>query len=904
MAKGEAALYSTALILEIQYGAAFCLDKKTRTAIGAESIKSSIRFDPGARVDQRYEIVAVDVDGDGNRSPAAATERLGVTMAFQSNRRSFLEALVLSGADWAVLAKADEKAKFQAFDGPSQSSVGVKPENGDSIGPVESGDAYARFDPAKQAWICGTGLIEQELELAGGNFRLAKLSNRLTGTEYVEGASSDEFHFFFGGREYAGDTGGYKLKDYQIVRMPVPKASPGIEPGVTLVVNLEHPLFLISLHYDVFASTPRTQLGMIRKWYRITNRTKQVQPLTDISMNRLRFKPEDSQRFTLHYWIGGGSHKSTDELQSDDFKVTKARTFYSMSGQPDYRADDIYSGSASYHPYFVLEDPKAGEGFFFGFNYLGPWSTRIWNPGDHMIQTEGALFPIQSQLELHTEPLDPSGAFDVPNSFLGVFKGDLDAAGEQLQDWQATFKWDYTRERYLFLSTIYDTHWDDPAYKQKTELHKKLMWEIADRCRITGAGIAHEDDFWFDERGRGVWEGIEWTELVTYLRQSGIIFKLWMPPQHFAAGTPQDLEHPEWALVPKVPAGVTVWYGHGFCSASQGAHDYMRQFMLGREKRYGTFYWRLDGWIEAPCASEKHDHPPGQPFVQQYRHYLDLIREVKVANPQMGIEGCNSGGEWANWDKFELIEDNQGSDGGGPDDLYYLSYFWPITKMMGFGGDYSSIDDAAARQESVLRGFLQKEGIYDRYMRVYHPRADGAPTPHTYLEFTNGTRTKAVIVREALPKSEAVVYPKALIPETQYSVAFRFGKETRTASGAELMKSGIRFASTDPNEMILLNLDRAPGRGTDHTPPTTPGKAVKKIETWNGRAGVAVRWEPSQDDGLVSHYEVLRDGKLLDYVAIGTFYFEPGARIEQRYEIVAVDGDGNRSPAAATERMG
>ena len=76
------------------------------------------------------------------------------------------------------------------------------------------------------------------------------------------------------------------------------------------------------------------------------------------------------------------------------------------------------------------------------------------------------------------------------------------------------------------------------------------------------------------------------------------------------------------------------------------------------------------------------------------------------------------------------------------------------------------------------------------------------------------------------------------------------------------------------------------------------------METWNGRTGVAVRWEPSQDDGLVSHYEVLRDGKLLDYVAIGTFYFEPGARIEQRYEIVAVDGDGNRSPAAATERMG
>jgi hypothetical protein len=533
-----------------------------------------------------------------------------------------------------------------------------------------------------------------------------------------------------------------------------------------------------------------------------------------------------------------------------------------------------------------------------------------------------------------------------------------------LQDWQATFKWDYTREQYLFLGSIVNRYWIDPAYMQKPELHKKIMWEIADRCRTTGAQIAHEDDFWFDERGRGVWEGVDWTELVTYLSHSGIIFKLWMPPQHFAAGTPQDLEHSDWALDPKVPDGVTVWYNRGFCVASHGAHDYMRKFMLDREKRYGTFFWRLDGWVEAPCASGKHDHPPGQPFVQQYRHYMDLLREVKIANPEMGIQGCNSGGEWANWDKFELIENNQASDGGGPDDLYYLSYFWPIAKMVGGGGgggvnpfgyvvgsaiakmaaaaqlaltggravhqvvpvgegrtpvggggggDFGN-DDEMARQEIVLHRFFQKEGVYDRYMRVYHPRADGAPTSHTYLEFTNGTRTKAVITQRAsrgqsapstaqtpppLAQGEAVVYPKALVPETQYSVAFRFNKETRTANGAELMRSGIRFAPTDPNEMILLNLDRAPGRGTDHTPPTTPAKAVKKIETWNGRTGVAVRWEPSQDDGLVSDYEVLRDGKLFGHVAIGSFYFDPGASLDQRYEIVAIDGDGNRSPAVA-----
>lgn len=766
-----------------------------------------------------------------------------------------------------------------------------------SVESLNSGDAFARYNSANKTWTCGTGLIEQRLELADGHFRLATLTNRLTGTEFIGGTASDEFRFRFGGVEYTGDSGGFRMKSYEIVKMPVPKASPGIEPGVTLVVNLEHPLFSISLHYDIFASTPRTQLGMIRKWYTITNRTKQTQQLTEIGMNRMRFKPEDSMRFTLYNWVGGGSGKSTNELQSQSFRGTKARTFFSMAGNPDFRADDIYDGSSSYHPYFVLEDQKAGEGVYFGFNYLGPWSARIWNPGDN----EKGGFPINSQLEMHAEPLKPGATFEAPNSFVGVYKGDLDSACEQLQDWQATYKWDYTREQYLWKTCIVNGNWFDPIHRQNTDLHKKEMWRIAELCRRSGAEIAHEDDFWFDKRGRGVWEGIEWKELVDYLRQSDIIFRLWILPQHFAAGTPQDLEHPDWALDPKVPDGVTVWYGRGFCTASQGAHDYMRKFMLDREKRYGTFYWRLDGWVEAPCASTKHDHPAGQPFVKQYRHYLDMMREVKAANPDMGLQGCNSGGEWVNWDKLELVENQQGSDGGGPDDTYYLSYFWPVAKIMeGGAGSTSYTDDASLddlRKNVLMQRYLRQEGVLDRYMRVYHPRAEGAPNPHTYLQITNSDRTKVMISQDVNPAGEVVVYPKALVPNAQYHVAFRLNKEMRVATGAELMQSGIRFRSTLPNEMILLNLDSAPGRGTDKTPPSAPEKVTKKTETWNGHTGVAVRWTPARDDVIVAEYKVLRDGKPIDRVAVGCFFFDPDARLDSKYEIAAVDGDGNRSSA-------
>jgi hypothetical protein len=73
------------------------------------------------------------------------------------------------------------------------------------------------------------------------------------------------------------------------------------------------------------------------------------------------------------------------------------------------------------------------------------------------------------------------------------------------------------------------------------------------------------------------------------------------------------------------------------------------------------------------------------------------------------------------------------------------------------------------------------------------------------------------------------------------------------------------------------------------------------VETWNGRQGVAVRWSPSQDNVLVAGYEILRDGKTLDRVGAGTFYFDTGAEagLSHRYEVLAVDGDGNRSGSVA-----
>jgi hypothetical protein len=773
---------------------------------------------------------------------------------------------------------------------------------------LSSGDAFARFDPEQVTWTFGTSLIEQQVQLAQGKFYLTKLTNRRTGTNFVAGTDADEFQFLFAGREQSGRTGPFTFKDSRLARLPVPQTSAGIEPGVELIIILEHPLFQISLHYEVFASTSRTPLGIIKKWYTVLNKTLEPRSLSAISMNHFRVKSDFLEQLRLYHWQGGGAEAGTNQLIKESLSRQRNRTFFSMAGATDFRVDDIYDGSASYHPFFILEDSKTGEGLFWGFNYLGPWSMRVWNPTPQFPGHPSLL--VQSQLELHTETLAPGASFEVPNSFVGVYQGDLDSVVEQMQDWQATFKWDLTREQYLWTTAIYNGHWDDLKHRQKTDLHIQEMWRIADLCLHTGAQIAHEDDFWFDERGRGVWEGIDWAELVSYLRQSGILFRLWMPPQHFAPGTPPDVSHPEWGLVPKASEGITAWYGYGFCVASQGAHDYMKQFMLDRENRYGDYYYRLDGWVQAPCWAENHDHQPGQPHLAQYRHYLNMLREVKTANPRMGLQGCNSGGEWCNWDKLEILENNQASDGGGPDDRYYLSYFWPIAKLMESGVGSTELEGPAIdqlRADVLIRRYLRQERVLDRYMRVYHPLAEGVPNEHCYLQLMNAECTKGVILQDELPKSEVRVFPKRLQPVTSYTVTWRYGPGQQTQTGSDWMKQGIHFHPEQKGEMVYLNLASPPGKGMDHTPPTAPQGVHIQGATYHEQAGVALQWQPSRDNILVAEYQIRRDARILDRVAIGTFYFDHsvGNGLERHYEIVAVDGDGNRSSAvSATKERG
>ena len=182
-------------------------------------------------------------------------------------------------------------------------------------------------------------------------------------------------------------------------------------------------------------------------------------------------------------------------------------------------------------------------------------------------------------------------------------------------------------------------------------------------------------------------------------------------------------------------------------------------------------------------------------------------------------------------------------------------------------------------------------------MNLYHPKAEHAATLHCFIEKTNADRSKCVISQDASSGNRVIVYPKALQPELQYSVIFRYGKEADSKTGKELMQSGITFSDTCATQLIFLNLNNFPGSGTDKIKPTPPSITSVKNATFCNHEGVAIEWNESKDNNIIAGYRIYRDKQLIDFTAIGTFYFDQSEvkSSKAHYKIVAIDGDGNTS---------
>lgn len=212
----------------------------------------------------------------------------------------------------------------------------------------------------------------------------------------------------------------------------------------------------------------------------------------------------------------------------------------------------------------------------------------------------------------------------------------------------------------------------------------------------------------------------------------------------------------------------------------------------------------------------------------------------------------------------------------------------------------------------IRHEYVQGSDNTGRYRLSIVRAEDGQVIASAEIDMTQGhpdrlgfkyVKLPAPVRLEAVSAKPVVVHPRGLIRTAEYDVRCAKSDYRARRTGADLMENGVAFATVQPGELIFLNLPKHPGAGTDQVAPAASAHATKRIGTNLGIQGVEVQWAAAGDDNWVSYYEILRDGAVQARAAKGTFYFDyagdPRQRINSRYEVRTVDGDGNRSGLTA-----
>ena len=570
-------------------------------------------------------------------------------------------------------------------------------------------------------------------------------------------------------------------------------------------------------------------------------------------------------------------------------------------------------GSEAYAPWYALYDRRTRQGLVIGWDYMGHWDSRF-------AASDSTAVRATLRVAGYRTPLAPGESLTTPKAFVALYRDDLDNAGNELLDWQYRYLWDYTRPGWFpAIPMLHNWHkgtgWGTPGVpwwgSGKTDIASQFtkVFRATDLIRRVGADLYHRDWGWWDRAGD--WNGPDFGTTGRYLRKHGMgqiiyAFLYTVDPRSKLARA-----HPEWLV------------GQTLDMSRPEVVRHIQAQLDDFHERFGDFAWRNDSTPTAPRGDDD------SPLLAQDQNFRRIIRTFLDKYPRSSFQSVNGGGNEAGYDYVRLSGMFQFTDGGSimPLRNYYASLLLPPDKLMDNGDQWrpERFDAPAWRpllsmalvstgdtwEQPRLEGlrelfdlyhYLVSQGVAGRWVKVYRPRVDGDERT-LYLQRLSADRRRGLIVPARPAPGPVTLWPKGLVDDEKYLVAFHVSSAEQTRTGRDLMARGIALAGGVAGELVYLNLPYRPGNRRDRKAPTAPSGVVKRWGENMGFPGVELAWKPAGDDRWVSYYEVLRDGVVIDKVAKGTFYFDhlAGADLAGRYEVRTVDGSGNRSaPAAAS----
>jgi hypothetical protein len=574
-------------------------------------------------------------------------------------------------------------------------------------------------------------------------------------------------------------------------------------------------------------------------------------------------------------------------------------------------------GSTSYAPWYALLAKDTREGVVVGWDYFGHWASSFER------QPSGTV-TIRLKVAGHKQTLAPGESVTTPKAFVGLFRDDLDEAGNEVLDWQYRYLWDYTRRPWFPAIRVLGywmkgTGGGQPGVgwtggKPDWASTFRKVFRVADLMRYIGGDVYHRDWGWWDRAGD--WNGPDFRATGKYLKKSGIgqliyAFLYTVDPESKVAK-----EHPGW-ICHSPQLGV-----HTLDMSMPEVVNFIEGQLDDFHGRWGDFEWRNDSY---PTTRRDGDDTC---LLGQDAGLRKIIVDFLDKYPASAFQGVNGGGNDVGYDYARYASTISFSDGAvGILRNYYESFLLPPDKSSDIPDVWNPNDYNKATWRGLLcinfdmtgdtwdRGklegirelidiyhYLHREGVVGRWVRVYRPIISG-DDPTMYFQRLSGDRRRGVIIVKRPPTGAVTVRPKGLLPGEKYVVSFHESNAAQQRSGADLMERGIPFNQMNPGELIYLNLPFHPGSKLDKDPPTAPRGARKQTAKNMGYPGVELTWKPASDDNWLSYYEVFRDGTAIDRVAKGCYYFDhsAGADLAAKYELRAVDGAGNVSRMALAD---
>jgi alpha-galactosidase len=716
---------------------------------------------------------------------------------------------------------------------------------------VQSGDAYIAYDAATKTWEIGSAGIRRRMDYrAAQGFRLTRLTNRLTGREWLAPGSgaAAELRMTLGDQEITGSAANFVYKDYHAI----PRANKSLE----LIVTLAHGQMDVHLHYVVFPG-----VSVIEQWAEIENTGETALPaLTAWESFSVALRPSPDP--LMLYWVQGVSPGVPRETQKDPvptLRLVAARI--DQVGEKQIGSAGRSSEQAM--GWFVLAAPTLQEGAFKGIEWSGDWQLRVNREGDST-RLRGGLTGIRVQIA-------PGEKFESPRRFLGFYRGDLDDAANAshafvraylMRPRPGDFPWTQFNTWFAFYTDL-----DEVRLYQEVSIAAELGIEVFTMDAGWYEGSPQVADFSF---GLGTWRenrekfpsGL--AAFSEYVHSKGMKFGLWVEPervdvQYVGAETEIPLD---WLAYydPNGPLPDGAARTAQICFGNPAAREWVKTWLarLIRDYTVDWLKWDSNGW--ASC------NPPGQPGdgdLAHVRGLYEIFDYLRAEFPHVIVENCASGGNRMDYGLIRRTDIAWLSDETDPsyrvryhvtgasypfppeylNSWFVPSYFehldqaekdplvlrtWLRSRMMGAFGISYSMRDWSQEVRAEVAAEIQRYKDFRNIIaggKQYHllPQSDLAvdlepPTEPDAAEFFDPATNSGVVFlfRGAVPWGERRVLLKGLDPNMRYQVTSADGTITVRQTGQQLMTQSIRFPYQAVRPSALLFVKPSPL-------PATPG---------------------------------------------------------------------------------